>query len=107
MHTHMDNAPLRLELVPVDDATSNKAPAASRRNNPSATTERLQDAATATAAALEAIDICPVGRPAPKLSDTQSIDPFVAQALREYASEKVDNPTWERALAQVNGETFV
>ena len=100
----MTNAPLRLELMPIDDSAIAEAPTLAAREQPSATTERLQDAVSVTEAALDAIDITAVGRPALKLSDTQSIDPFVAQALREYASEKVDNPTWERALAQVNGD---
>jgi tetratricopeptide (TPR) repeat protein len=104
MDLGMDNAPLRLELMPIDDSATAEAPTAAAPEKPSTTTERLQDAVSATEAALDAIDITPVGRPVLKLSDTQSIDPFVAQALREYASEKVDNPTWERALAQVNGD---
>jgi len=100
----MDNAPLRLELMPIDESATAEAPTSATAQKPSATTEQLQDSVAATEAALDAIDITPVGRPVLKLSDTQSIDPFVAQALREYASEKVDNPTWERALAQVNGD---
>jgi len=100
----MDNAPLRLELMPIDESATAEAPTPAAPEKPSATTDRLQDSVAATEAALDAIDITPIGRPALKLTDTQSIDPFVAQALREYASEKVDNPTWERALAQVNGD---
>jgi tetratricopeptide (TPR) repeat protein len=104
MDTGMDNAPLRLELMPIDDSATAEAPIPAAPKKPSATTERLQHAVTATEAALDAIDITPVARPALKVSDTQSIDPYVAQALREHASEKVDSATWERALAQVNGD---
>jgi tetratricopeptide (TPR) repeat protein len=100
----MDTANLRLELVPIAESPSAEPPPPDAPSRPSTTTEHLQDPVSVTEAALDAIDLTPVVRVAPKLSDTQSIDPYVAQALREYASEKVDNPTWERALAQVNGD---
>ncbi len=104
MVLRMDNAGLRLELVPMDGATGDEAPASAPAKESSPTTSRAQDAVTAAEAALDAIDIKPMGRAVPKLGDTQSIDPFVARALRECASGQTDKPAWERALTQVNGD---
>jgi tetratricopeptide (TPR) repeat protein len=104
MTMRMNNVPLSLELVPMDEAPGDEAPKAPPTPEPSTTTARAQEAAAAAEASLDAIEILPVGRTYPAAGAAPAVDPFVAQASREYAGGHLDKPLWDRALGQSNGD---
>jgi Flp pilus assembly protein TadD len=102
----MNNAPLSLELVPMDvpanDETVAEAPA--RQSSP--TTSPAQDVVAAAEASLDAvaIEIKPVERALPRDAPPPDGDAFIAQALREYAQGHLDTPLWDRALKHNDGD---
>ncbi|MCC6193990.1 MAG: hypothetical protein IT518_05920 [Burkholderiales bacterium] len=94
----MDKAPLSLELVPMDPADSPAEPAPAAPAVPS----RPEAAAEM---ALDSIEILPVERPVPIAKGTGAkLDPYAAQAAREYAEGHIDTPLWNRAMTQANGD---
>lgn len=90
----MDTKPLKLELVSIDEPSAAKAPS----------DEDVTVAPAAPQAELT-IDIKPMERPVPIVKGPPArIDIYAQQASREYAQGHVDQPLWDRALTQAQGD---
>ena len=98
----MDKATLQLELVPVDEAPGDDAPASRHESSP--TTSRAQEVVTAAEASLDAIELQPVERTFPSAAPAATGDPFVAQATREVSQGQLDKPLWDHAMRQNKGD---
>jgi tetratricopeptide (TPR) repeat protein len=77
---------LTLEMVPMDVPTSD----ASARNAPAP--EPAQ-----------AIEIGPVGKTSAPAAPVDKADPFLTEATCQYREGHLDQPLWDRAMAQENG----
>jgi tetratricopeptide (TPR) repeat protein len=104
MSVRMDNGIQRLELVPMDGASSEEAPASALSPESSPTASPAQDSAPAAEPPLDTIEVPPVERRYPSPVPDAASDPFIAQASREYAQGHVDTPLWDRALRQNDGD---
>ena len=89
---------MSLELVPMED----EAPAAAPLPQPELPVAR--EIALSPEPIADAIEIAPVGRPIPIRTNAPSGDTWAVQAAREYAEGKIDQPLWDRALTQANGD---
>lgn len=94
----MEPTPLKLELVEIEDPSARKAPSAPLDDDITlAPDTAMRESLT--------IDIAPVGRPVPIAKGPPAkIDAYAQQASREYAQGHVDQPLWDRALTQAQGD---
>lgn len=93
----MEPTPLKLELVDIED-TSAKTPGGPSDGDITVAPE-LAVKTDVT------IDIAPIDRPVPITKGPPAkIDPFAQQAAREYAQGHVDQPLWDRAMSQAQGD---
>lgn len=93
----MEPTPLKLELVDIEDRSATPASGATDDDATVSPEMVLKDDAT--------IDIKPLDRPVPITKGPPArIDVFAQQAAREYAQGHVDQPLWDRALSQAQGD---
>lgn len=93
----METTPLKLELVDIEDRPP--APVAGAPDDDATVSPDMVPKGDAT------IDIKPLDRPVPITKGPPArIDVFAQQAAREYAQGHVDQPLWDRALGQAQGD---
>ncbi len=94
----MDSKPGPLTLVEMDDPTAKASPTP-------APDDDITLAPTLDAPADATIDLKPVERAVPIThGPAVKVDPYAQQAAREYAQGHVDQPLWDRAIAQAQGD---
>jgi tetratricopeptide (TPR) repeat protein len=87
--------PLSLELVPMEESASGAGPEPATSPPP---------AAAVVPQTADAIEIRPLERPVPLRNGGGNTDGYAAQAAREFAEGTIEQPLWERALKQANGD---